>query len=219
MKSWLQHLKGVGPTWCYVLASMCHLLCCRVTEVLRLQAKHVDLAFGRVQVGELKKQEKILKPLTDTAKTFFTQLRDNAGHSEQRTRRFGSRGYVTYQDSWSWPTDPEAFLFPATRKDAVAKHMNKDTASAAIRRARASFVPPAGTDVKISSIRSHSSRQRAINDLKVTGVSTPIGKRFARIVSDRVWEGYGQLTTDQVDAGLKQATAFQQLQNQIYYDA
>lgn len=125
MKSWLQHLKGVGPTWCYVLLSMCHLLCCRVTEVLRLQFKHIDLDSGRVQVGELKKQEKILKPLTDTAKTFFTQLRDNAGHSEQRTRRCGSRGYVTYQDSWGWSADPEAFLFPATRKDATAKHMNK----------------------------------------------------------------------------------------------
>ncbi|CAE7619753.1 unnamed protein product, partial [Symbiodinium sp. KB8] len=216
MKSWLQHLKGVGPTWCYVLASMCHLLCCRVTEVIRLQAKHIDLDNGRVQVGELKQQEKILKPLTDTAKTFFTQLRDNAGHSEQRTRRCGSRGYVTYQDSWGWPADPEAFLFPATRKDATAKHMNKDSASAAIRRARASFVPPAGTDVQIGKIRSHSSRQRAINDLKVSGVSAPVGKRFARIASDRVWDGYGQLTTDQVEAGLKRSSAFQELQCEIY---
>lgn len=106
-----------------------------------------------------------------------------------------------------------------TRRPSSTYLDNQDTASAAIRRARASFVPPAGTDVKIGNIRSHSSRQRAINDLKVTGVSAPVGKRFARIVSDRVWEGYGQLTTDQVDAGLKQAPAFQQMQNEIYHDA
>ena len=78
---------------------------------------------------------------------------------------------------------------------------NQDTATAAIRRARTSFVPPAATDVQMGNIRSHWSRQRAINDLKVTGVSTPVGKRFAHIVNNRVWEGYGQLTADQVDAG------------------
>ena len=96
---------------------------------------------------------------------------------------------------------------------------SQDSASAAIRRARASFVPPAGTDVQIGKIRSHSSRQRAINDLKVSGVSAPVGKRFARIASDRVWDGYGQLTTDQVEAGLKRSSAFQELQCEIYNSA
>lgn len=70
----------------------------------------------------------------------------------------------------------------------------QDTVSAAIRRARASFVPPNVGEVKVASIRSHSGRHRAVNDLKMHNVKTEVGKRFARISS---WANYGKLTAKQ----------------------
>ena len=82
-------------------------------------------------------------------------------------------------------------------KEPLFVDLLQDTVSAAIRRARASFVPPNVREVKVASIRSHSGRHRAVNDLKMHNVKTEVGKRFARISSEAVWANYGKLTAKQ----------------------
>ena len=95
----------------------------------------------------------------------------------------------------------------------------QDAAAAAIRRARSSFVPPADCQVNIARVRSHSSRQRCINDLKITFVPKDVGKRFARIASDKVYDGYGQLTDNQVAASLARNSDAQNLWKSMHCEA
>ncbi|CAK9078992.1 unnamed protein product, partial [Durusdinium trenchii] len=86
-----------------------------------------------------------------------------------------------------------------------------DTAAAAIRRARSSFVPPNVAAVKVANIRSHSARHRCINDLKAQNVPNEVGKTFARIKSNSVYGKYGRLTPEQAAASLHQNTKLQDL--------
>ena len=150
----------------------------------------------------------------------------------------------TYQDEWVWPKKNEDYLFPALREDAELQRRNKatcltlstalcfpgllltlwlpatscpqDVVSAAIRRIRKSYTPPATCSVKISNIRSHSGRQRSINDLKLTNVKSEVGKSFARITTDSVWESYGRLTENQVAESLLGNASLQQLWQTMY---
>ena len=88
--------------------------------------------------------------------------------------------------------------------------------SAAIRKARATFVPPNVGEVRVSRIRSHSGRHRAVNDLKMSTVKGEVGRRFARISSEKVWEKYGRITAEQAAEELKANEVLQTLWNQMY---
>ena len=95
--------------------------------------------------------------------------------------------------------------------------MWQDAAGKAIQRARESFVPPQDSSVKIAKVRSHSSRQRCINDLKTTLVPKDIGKAFARISSDKVYDQYGELTEKQVGHALARNSDTQKVWKAIYF--
>ncbi|CAK9017478.1 unnamed protein product [Durusdinium trenchii] len=146
----------------------------------------------------------------------LNEWKENGGLTITRTRKCGSRGLVTFQDTWTWPTASLPDLFPAVRSDCKGKIMNKDTVSAAIRRARKTFVPPNVGEVKVANIRSHSGRHRAINDLKMHNVKTEVGKRFARISSEAVWKGYGKLTVKQAADELRSNKKLQEHWQEIY---
>ena len=124
-KAWISHLKSVGPTWLYALASLSHLLCVRVTEACTLRRSDVNLAGATVHIGAMKKGAALNKPLSIAAKRLLTEWQEAGGVSVQRTRRWGNRGAITYKDEWVFPTQDEAWLFPSNRKDAAQAHRNK----------------------------------------------------------------------------------------------
>ena len=89
--------------------------------------------------------------------------------------------------------------------------------AAAIRRARASYTPPASCpDIDIGRIRSHSGRHRCINDLKAHDVAREIGKRLARINDDKVWGDYGRVTSEQAGIALKRNGELQEFWTAMY---
>ena len=76
--------------------------------------------------------------------------------------------------------------------------------------------PEEAGQVRIDRVRSHSARHRCVNDLKVCGVERIIGKAFAQIQSDRVYDHYGHVTPDQIAAGLAGNRAVQDLWKALY---
>ena len=125
-KAWVEHVKtNSGPTWLFVLIQLQHLLCCRVTECLKLRFRDIELEASRVLIGPLKKHGAKAKPLSEVAKQLLTGWKDQGGCSFQRTRKWGNRGIVTYKDEWVWAADADAYLFPVDRKDSNKKHRNK----------------------------------------------------------------------------------------------
>ena len=90
--------------------------------------------------------------------------------------------------------------------------------SAALRKARSTFVPPVPGEVRLDRIRSHSARHRCINELKSSNCVPEAGKKFARIASDSVWSGYGKLSEQQVCSVLRRNTELQQLWLAQYQD-
>ena len=170
----------------------------------------------------MKGQATSRKPLSQAAMELLTTWRAEGGVAVQRSRRWGSHGTRSYTDRWNWPSDSSQHLFPSTRKDSKLGRTTKDrcviifmseaevklvacplrfcqdVVSQAIRRSRASFVPPPNTDVSLDRVRSHSGRHRCANDMKASGVAHEPAKRFARISSDRVWARYGRLSPQQL---------------------
>ena len=128
-RAWLDHLENTGPTWLWALTTLCHLFCCRVTEVLNLQRRDLDLEAGYVYIGPLKRQGETRKILSKAAAAILTKWGEDGGATHQRTRRCGARGLVTVHDRWYFPnaSEEEAYLFPSGRKDAKEKRMNKAT--------------------------------------------------------------------------------------------
>ena len=123
-------------------------------------------------------------------------LRDY-GVSVQRARRNGARGHAVYLDQWAWPDT--GLLFPATRIDSRHTHHSKDVVAAAIRKVRSTCVPPAcAGSVRIENIVSHCGRHRCSNGMKSFGIKREVGKKFARISTDKVWDGYGPISQEQV---------------------
>ena len=115
----------------------------------------------------------------------------------QRARRNGARGHAVYLDKWTWPET--GLLFPATRRDIGLSYHSKDVVAAAIRKVRSTFVPPDGAgSVRIENIVSHCGRHRCSNDMKSFGIKREVGKKFARIATDKVWDGYGPISQEQV---------------------
>ena len=172
-------MKNKGPTWLYVALTCSHLLCCRITEVLRLKAKDFGFEHKVVAISSLKGQAAITKTMSCAAFSTFNRFKDE-GISVQRVRGIGCRGRMNVGDKWEWPLEQDGLLFPADRSDSKTAERNKDTVSKAIARSRKSFNAPAGCPVlKVAQIRSHSGRHRAINDMKQHEVNKEVGKTFA----------------------------------------
>ncbi|CAE6968392.1 unnamed protein product [Symbiodinium sp. CCMP2592] len=215
--AFLQHLANVGPTWTLIAMCLAHLLCCRITEVLRLQLQDIHWETKKIRIRELKGHAEMLKPLSRAAVLFLEKLKAEGGRKISRTRMWGSRGLVTFMDCWRFPRNAEDHLFPASRKDCATPHRNKDAMAKSLRKSRKSFVPPpeAGA-VQVSKIRSHSARHRCINDLKQSCTATSTAMRFSRIRSAQVFNGYGQQSDDQIADALQSDEGLQQLWLDIY---
>ena len=65
--AWLEHVRNQGPTWLYVALSLTHLLCCRITEIMRLTAESFDHEKKCVTIEALKRQPATRTPLTEAA--------------------------------------------------------------------------------------------------------------------------------------------------------
>lgn len=107
-------------------------------------------------------------------------------------------GTQAINDMWNWPDAPEHYLFPARRRDNKLRRLTKDTVASAIRRARKTFRVPHIPEVQPGRIRSHSGRHRCINDMKQHNVEQEVGKKYARISDETVYDGYGKLSAGKV---------------------
>lgn len=179
---WLKHVLDKGPTWLYVCLLLTHVLCCRVTEVLRLRKRDINFKRSTVFVGPLKKGRPMVKHVMKPAMAKLRSLRDQ-GVARRRTKNKGMWGAIKEMDRWQIPVHADDFLFPSSRSDCETPHMNKNTVCKAIDRIRSSFDPP--MTIQTKTIRSHSGRHRMVNDLKRCGVPEGTAMHFARIVDRR----------------------------------
>lgn len=124
--AWMTHVSRVGPSWLFVLFALCHLLCCRVSEILKLQLQDMDFENKRVKIKPLKKRGEIMKPISATLQKFLDKWRQDGGQSFTYTRKWGKQGLRTYRDTWSFPTEPEQYFFPPKRSDNKMGRMSKD---------------------------------------------------------------------------------------------
>lgn len=124
--AWMTHLSRVGPSWLFVLFALCHLLCCRVTEILKLQLQDIDFEKKNVKIKPLKKRGEIMKPISATLQKFLDKWRQDGGQSFTYTRKWGKQGLRTYRDTWSFPTEMEQYFFPPKRSDNKMGRMSKD---------------------------------------------------------------------------------------------
>ena len=131
-------------------------------------------------------------------------------------RNTSLRGLQEWSDAWNWPEDPECFLFPAKRQDSKERRKSKDVVAKAIRRTRATFRVPHIAEVQPNRIRSHSGRHRCINDMKQHNVDREVGKKFARITDDGVYEKYGKLSAEQAGKKLRQNQELQAFWKRMY---
>ena len=124
--AWMLHVSRVGPSWLFVLFTLCHLLCCRVTEALKLQLQDIDFENKRVKVKALKRRADIMKPISPTLQKFLEKWQQDGGQTFTYTRKWGKQGLRTYRDTWSFPTEPGQYFFPPKRSDNEMGRMNKD---------------------------------------------------------------------------------------------
>eukprot|EP00439_Symbiodinium_sp_Y106_P062406 s2820_g9.t1 len=124
-KAWLSHLATTGPTWVWVVTSLCHLFCGRVSEILHLKRSDIDLAGGWVRIVGLKKHGEIYKPLSSAARQLLEGWERDGGKVFGRTKKWGNLGLRSFQDRWAWPVEADGWLFPAGRSDAKQPNRNK----------------------------------------------------------------------------------------------
>ena len=127
--AWVAHVARVGPTYLFVIFTLCHLLCCRVTEILQIQLKDIDYENNRINVKALKRRGAILKPISATLRRFLDKWKNDGGVSFSYTRKWGKNGIRTFQDRWYYPSDPEQYFFPPKRSDNQLGRMCKDNGS------------------------------------------------------------------------------------------
>ena len=199
---WLQHVLATGPTWLYVALLLTHMVCCRITEILKLKRRDIDFKRGTVFVGPLKRGPAITKHVMKAAMTKLRSLRDK-GITKIRPRNKGMWGRVREMDRWQFPAEESDFLFPATRADSHSRHISKNTVCRAIGRIRKTFNPPSHLHVQSELIRSHSGRHRMVNDLKRCGIADGTAMHYARIVDRRTYLGYGALDDTQTGKALQ----------------
>lgn len=212
---WTHHVQATGPSWLFPVVCLGHLLCLRVTEILSLRGEDVDFEKGVVRVRPLKRQDATDKVLSEAAVTFLRKMKDD-GVCVKRSKNTGLRGIQELNDVWTWPENPEHYLFPATRRDSQQERRTKDVVARAIRKARETFKVPHIPEVQPSRIRSHSGRHRCINDMKQHNVEREVGKKFARITDDGVYEKYGKLSAQQAGKKLRQNQELQTFWKQMY---
>lgn len=106
---WLAHVLKIGPTWLYVALLLSHLLCLRVTEVLRLQAHEFDLKNGMCKIKALKRGAPMTKHILSPVLPLLKNLRGK-GIRKKRTKTQGVRGSITYWDGWKWPEEKKGYL-------------------------------------------------------------------------------------------------------------
>ena len=114
------------PTWVYVAMAMQHLLCCRITEILRTKKEDIDIAGRRCFIKPMKGGGGLWKPLSEAAVLLLSRWETNDGLKVQRSRKFGNRGIQTFTDGWNWPIEEGDFMFPSQRRDAKIKTRTKD---------------------------------------------------------------------------------------------
>ena len=121
---WTNHAQATGPSWLYPAVCLGHLLCLRVTEVLSLSGRDVDLAGGVVRVRALKRQEATDKCLNEAAATFVRKLQEE-GVIVNRTKNTGLQGVKAANDIWTWPEEPDDYLVPCHASGQQAGQENK----------------------------------------------------------------------------------------------
>ena len=149
-------MRRAAPCWLYVMITLSHVLCLRVSQVLALRANDFDWKKHRVRIKPLKRGAEVYKWILSTSRSMMQGLRKK-GIVVWRTRQAGARGEVRVKDAWHWPKPGSGLLFPSTRNK--GQPMTKDIVSHAIVRARQTF-KAAGVDV--TRIRSHSGRHRTL---------------------------------------------------------
>ena len=87
--AWMSHVARVGPMWLFIIFTMCHLLCCRVTEILQMQLQDVDYENNRINVKALKRRGAIMKPISATLRRFLDKWKNDGGVSFSYTRKWG----------------------------------------------------------------------------------------------------------------------------------
>lgn len=211
---WLIHVINNGQCWLYAALLLSHLLCLRITEVLRLKGSDFQWKQECVRIGPLKRQAATVKHMIKGVLPILLDLRKKP-LKRKRKRNKGFLGCVQEWDTWSWPKD-EGLLFPSHRSDASTLRRNKDTACKAVSRLRATFFPKKAVECT-SRIRTHSGRHRMISDLKGSNVGDDAGMIFARIADKRTYHGYGQITCEQTAAILdKNKTLVRSLQTMYH---
>ena len=127
------------------------------------------------------------------------RLRQNGKKSSRRVQ-CGARPTTTVKDHWTWPKGNK-FLFPAPTK---LGRKTKDIVCHVLTKARATFVPPKNTSLvlDVKTIRSHSGRHRAINDLKRSCVDPESAMVYARTAHRRTYDAYGRMNQEQAAAAL-----------------
>lgn len=205
---WLKHVLAHGRAWLYMALVMSHLLCLRITECLRLTAEDFSFRAGTVYIAPMKRQDAVRKPMLPEVKALLQNFKKK-GVKRKRTEENGSRGKVTWIDTWTWPK--EGLLFPADRWDCCTEGKNKDTVCKAIARLRKSFEHP--TD---RPIRSHSGRQTMVNTLKATGLPDAICMFYARINDKQTFAGYGAFTATQASEFLKKSKPLRNFLAEMY---
>ena len=167
---------------------MTHMLCCRITEILKLRRADIDFKKGAVFVASLKKGPAIIKHIMKPAMKKLRDLRAK-GVGRTRTRNMGMWGRQRFQDTWSFPEEGGSYLLPSLRADAHKRHINKDTVCKAVSRLRDSFQVPKSYHIQTTSIRSHSGRHRMVNDMRCCGVPDATATHYARIKDQRTGSG------------------------------
>ena len=84
---WMQHLCATGPTWVYVAMAMQHLLCCRITEILRTKKEDIDIAGRRCFIKPMKGGGGLWKPLSEAAVLLLSRWETNDGLKVQRSSK------------------------------------------------------------------------------------------------------------------------------------
>lgn len=55
-KQWTEHVKRVGPSWLFAAITLSHMFCCRISEILSLQAGDFNFRHRFVKIKPLKRQ-------------------------------------------------------------------------------------------------------------------------------------------------------------------
>ena len=206
---WVNHVLAHGRCWLYMALVLCHLLCLRITECLRLAAEDFSFRAGTVHIAPMKRQDAVRKPMLPEVKTLLQNFKKK-GIKRKRAEQKGSRGKVTWTDQWKWPQ--QGMLFPAERMDCCSEGRNKNTVCKAISRLRKTFEHP--TD---RPIRSHSGRQTMVNALKASGLPDDVAMFYARISDKQTYAGYGAFTSTQASQFLKKSKPLRSFLSDLYH--